>query len=176
MNCTYPKHHLAPPLAPFLPLYTAPPVPLVIPPNFVYTGQFFLANTQSSPRDSYSWRSNCVTRAPNNDRYSGKVASYLEGCSNHLKSMTSNFDWQRVTQPISVGIAFIHHPVDDVLKVLKGHFGYPVKLHGIAIQAKFATHARWSVLPSPGFSMATVLADKHGEEGISLIVRESIDE
>ena len=43
-----------------------------------------------------------------------------------------------------------------MLKALKGHFEYPVKLHGIAIQAKFATHVRWSVLPSPGFSPAIV--------------------
>ena len=82
--------------------------------------------------------------------------------------------------PISAGIALIHHPVDDVLKALKGHFEYPVKLHGIAIQAKFATHVRWSVLPSPGFSPAIVLVDEHGEKGndvLSLIVRNlSIDE
>ena len=82
--------------------------------------------------------------------------------------------------PISVGIALIHHPVDNVLKALKGHFKYPVKLHGIAIQTKFATHVRWSVLPSPGFSPAVVLVDEHGEEGndvFSLIVRNlSIDD
>ena len=67
-----------------------------------------------------------------------------------------------------------------MLKALKGHFEYPVKLHGIAIQTKFATHVRWSVLPSPGFSPAVVLVDEHGEEGndvFSLIVRNlSIDE
>ena len=76
--------------------------------------------------------------------------------------------------------ALIHHPVDNVLKALKGHFECPVKLHGIAIQTKFATHVRWSVLPSPGFSPAIVLIDEHGEEGndvLSLIVRNlSIDE
>ena len=67
-----------------------------------------------------------------------------------------------------------------MLKALKGHFKYPVKLHGIAIQAKFATHVRWSVLPSPDFSTAIVLVDEHGENGndvFSLIVWNlSIDE
>ena len=82
--------------------------------------------------------------------------------------------------PISAGIASIHHPVDNVLKALSGHFEYPVKLHGITIHTKFATHVRWSVLPSPGFSPAIVLVDEHGEKGndvLSLIVRNlSIDE
>ena len=82
--------------------------------------------------------------------------------------------------PISAGIALIHHPVDNVLKALKGHFECPVKLHGIAIQTKFATHVRWSVLPSSGFSPAIVLVYKHREEGndvLSLFVRNlSIDE
>ena len=62
----------------------------------------------------------------------------------------------------------------NVLKALKGHFDYPAKLHGIAIQTKFATHVRWSVLPFPRFSPAIVLVNKHGEEGndvLSLIVR-----
>ena len=57
---------------------------------------------------------------------------------------------------------------------------YPAKLHGIAIQTKFATHVRWIVLPFPHFSPAIVLVDEHGEEGndvLSPIVRNlSIDE
>ena len=67
-----------------------------------------------------------------------------------------------------------------MLKALKGHFKYPVKLHGIAIQTKFATHVKCSVLQSPGFSPAIVLVDDHGEKGndmLSLVVRNlSIDE
>ena len=67
-----------------------------------------------------------------------------------------------------------------MLKALKGHFDYPVILHGIAIQTKFATHVTWSVLPFLRFSPAIVLVDEHGEEGndmLSPIVRNlSIDE
>ena len=107
--------------------------------------------------------------------YNGQHCSTgSRGCSHTL---VPHLEW---CGPISSGIVLIHHPVDDVLKALKERFEYPVKLHGITTQPKFATHVMWSVLPSPGFSPAIVLVDKHGEEGndvFSLIVRNlSIDE
>ena len=43
---------------------------------------------------------------------------------------------------ISGGIAIIYHSIEDVVKGVKGHFEYGVKVDGMAMESKFASDVR----------------------------------
>lgn len=60
---------------------------------------------------------------------------------------------------ISGGIGIIYHSIEDVVKGVKGHFEYGVKVDGMAMESKFGSDVRWSVVACGGISGAMVVVE-----------------
>ena len=63
---------------------------------------------------------------------------------------------------ISGGIAIIYHSIEDVVKGVKGHFEYGVKVDGMAMESKFGSDVRWSVVACGGISGVPVQPSRKG--------------
>ena len=53
----------------------------------------------------------------------------------------------------------MYHSIEDVVKGVKGHFEYGVKVDGMAMESKFASDVRCSVVACGGISGAMVVVE-----------------